>query len=199
MHAVYHFLVNVDLSQPEEAIKSDVMATFNSYADNHCDENNWWAEIDIVTADNRVLDLEGGARWHATDNSSFEYAKLHALRCVANDMNLFETSGFSIGGQDEGGKKIDSLDFDGLLQAIKTEVPRTLAEGYGKLAEGVVDSDWISHYRRKKLGDHFERLMESRDGKVPFVDPASPYQYRCFDLTGYEQEGNAILRVDIHT
>jgi len=211
-HGIYHFLINTEETEGED-ILSDVSDTFESYARDHCDENNWYTLLTIVTKDNRALyysdaEREGFGPGEETDEQKakrWDRAVRSALDCVAIDMRLFDIQPYDLGGEpDVGLVKLDELGYDELIQRIHRDVPKRLSEAYAALLnppdlvnKTAVDR-MLDNWQRRMLAKHYEMFREC-PRIVPFTDTIdTPYDYRAYDLTcGYEP--NAILTVDIHT
>lgn len=195
MHAVYHFLCKTDLTQSDADIREDVASRVEDYLNNHGDENNWSSNIAVVTKDNRVLPFDDDARYTAPNDTTFEGARLFALRCVATDMDL---AGNRYGFGTKESDPTENMDFATLEAHIRKEVPEMLAKMYGEKVGKTGDKFDLSDYTRKKLAQGFEIFTDSEN--APFGRPYnSPYDYRCYDLTDGEGDANAIVQVDIHT
>ena len=167
----------------------------------------------MVFRDGRALQLCGEDDWRGRswlgeklaampESERWEYARLLALQCAANDFELEGRPSFSL--DDKSPDPDYFSNFDALLAKVLELVPAKLSELWGKGAllhkteEGERDN-WMIRYRREKMSRHYSLLSRAVEyGHAPFADEGTPYDYRCFDLTR-DEGGNAILFVDIHT
>jgi hypothetical protein len=220
-HATYCFLIDID--DPDEPIgemATEVHSIFEGWADKHCDENNWFQTLSVVLDTGREIKLCEDGDYRGRDefgediaampqDQRWEWARLFALKCVANECSLGGRSPWSFG--NEVADELYWDRFDLLLEQILHEVPSRLSEMWAKGAL-IPEPDasqneelamLLETNRRARLSDTMSKLLHSiRDGHVPFSDSGTPYDYRAFDLTSDDDEEpahRAILFVDIHT
>lgn len=199
-HAVYSFYLHVNPEAPDKEIKDEIRDAFEVFQD-RLDENNWFTLLSAVTQDNREFFFET-TDWHIPGPNVWERGRRFAIGTVALDMG--------VGPDDESLE--DERNFDELKEAIMRVVPKRLSEMYARGALWPdVDPDpdvnrdqFITRYERGKWAQQFERfLMSLSYYECPFAGDGTPYDYRCFDLSGGApaEEGliPAILFVDIHT
>ena len=212
-HGVFHYLMHLDLEESDEALKAAAESEFESYAEHHTDENNWSANIALVTKDGRYLPYKDKDSRYDLGKITWDEARLYALRCVATDFEINGVYAYSLGLPDPERAKLDQMGFGDLIKAIHEQIPPKIVNLYEKLQADLklpppVEKDWArdyGHYQRSKLVRSFELFM--RSVMCPFSPNwDTPYAYRCYDLTGgdtqpksNESTGNAILMMDIHT
>lgn len=204
-HAVYHFLLALDLAQRDGELRQAAETAFDDYAFLHCDENNGSSLLSLVAKDGRFL------RWEereeaAESGDSWDAARVAALHCVAADLRLFELfpaelfpSELGARTQEEHAKvvRMEALTLADLLLEVHQRVPKRLAELYSLLAPPALRrTPGPADYERASLARLYELLRFSEF--PPFSDSVgTPYCYRAWDLTGAE-EPTAILQVEIH-
>ena len=192
MHALYHFLINVD---KDETIAGAQYGQFGNYVEHKFDENNWHTPLALVIKDGKTEISEdtyrGGFDAWIDDRDSWDFdaAVEAAYSClywdINKDLNLITEQDYDF---DRG--------FESPADAAKA-IAKTLAESYQSDLDGKL-CKW--EYVRPKLAKTYEGLRDSYF-EAPFL-PAydfSPYSARTFDLTDGEDDGLAILTVDVHT
>lgn len=141
--------------------------------------------------------------------------KVFAWECVAVD-TLPTLTGFALASPDKEEAKIQE-EMEGLnLNEWPTwyvdKALQLIKKAYGKLdteqifsVEDYMDesnySSGITGYKRKKLVNSFEKVVESiRYNRAPFTESGNPYDYRAFFIPyDAEEDEESVLAVDIHT
>lgn len=214
-HAVYHFLLALDVDDRESAekIRAAAQNAFDMYAEGHTDDNNWSAPIDVVLRDDRVIPFEKEASdRYKLAKHPWKEAVRYALDCVATDLDFWEHSRpFGLGKASKDEKKeleaSQKLSDQEFYAAIVKKTAQFLSGAYALLfkrgppkrkKEDLGSEDWLEAFRRDTHAAKLAHLMSCN--LVPFTTSlATPYEYRAYDLTQGDEEPNAILRVDIHT
>jgi len=189
----------------------------STWAERHCDENNWYQEEAVVLADGRALSMATPGDYRGRDwlgnefigmpqETRWERARLFAMQCVATD--------FELGGRPSIGLPLGEpapdpeywSSFEQLRDRIIEEVPPRLAALWAKgslLHTGGAGGFSLDNYVRTKWSRQFSMFTSSMDyGRdcAPFCGHGTPYDYRAFDLTNEGDDyPRAILFVDIHT
>lgn len=192
MHAMYHFLINVD---PNETVKGAQYGQFGTYVEHKFDENNWHTPLVLATKDGKVDFSEDNYRggvdaWvENRDEWDFDKAMESAYKClyyeINRDLNLLTNSEY---GYDR--------EFESIEQSAEI-IRQALAISYSGSDEGI--EDWKLS-ARPRLAMTYERLID-KYFMPPFFEAwdVTPYTARTFDLTDGEDNGLAILSVDVHT
>jgi hypothetical protein len=134
MHAAYSFLI-------DENDKDRALSSFETYAERHCDENNWYEPLVLVTEDGEVFNCATKDDWRGRDNFAenngllkmlqkdrFGWAKKFALECVVADMLMgVEFSDF---GNKECSlvKRGKEQGYGDIIASIMQDVPPVLAK-----------------------------------------------------------------------
>ena len=198
MHADYFFYV------PTKDINKAISA-FESWAERHCDENNWWMLLYAVNSDNerRVLAEEGD--WRERD----KYAK----EMVARDPTIetvwkgaWLACAWEVGFSEEEMEELVKRNLNDMAPFFLVKLLEKIKEAYDELLPRLICGEQLGiydHWLRKRRTSYFEEIFEvyHTSGKPPFVFRGTPYEFRAFDLTPYvdEEDGVTILVVDIHT
>ena len=209
MHAIYTFLMQLPAGLCARELKKKALSEFETQYVPHCDENNWYQAMALVTRAGRVIQLCGKGDWRGRDSwysvirrideeKRWDWAWKLALDCVATDMELFDAPSLGILPDKKGGRKrIERMSFDEVLAAIRDWMPKTLSRAYAEVKPGGKDGDlFLTNHLRQRRAALFEILNEC--AKPPLAWPRSPYEYRAFALCEPEK-GNAVMLVDIHT
>ena len=194
MHALYHFLINVD---KDETIAGAQYGQFGSFVEDKFDDNNWHTPLILTHKDGGFEfsddNYRGGVdAWIPEEDKAdwgWDKAVKSAYDClyweINKDLNLITENDYNF---DRG--------FESPADAAKA-IAKTLAESYQSDLDGKL-CKW--EYVRPRLAKTYEGLRDSYF-EAPFL-PAydfSPYSARTFDLTDGEDDGLAILTVDVHT
>jgi hypothetical protein len=189
---MYHFLINVD-EDPTLADAAD--GQFSNYAEHKFDDNNWYTPLVLVTKDGKTDfstdEYRGGVdAWvENRDEWTFDKAMESAYSClyweINSKLNLLTNSDYN-----------HDREFKSIEQAA-VAIREALATSYSGTDEGIED---YRLYARPKLAKTYEQLTD-KYFTPPFFEAwdVNPYNARTFDLTDGEDEGLAILSVDIHT
>ena len=192
MHALYHFLINVE---PNETIAGAQYGQFGSYVEHKFDENNWHTPLSLTIKDGKTEiskdDYRGGFDAWVADRDSWDFDKAteaayKALYYEINrDLNLLTNSEYG---------------YDRELESIEESaeiIRQALAISYSGSDDGI--EDWKLS-ARPRLATTYERLID-KYFTPPFFEAwdVNPYTARTFDLTDGEDDGLAILTVDVHT
>jgi hypothetical protein len=190
-HSTYAFLLDemgADLGLEE--LRDEALARFESYAEHHCDENNYWTAQALVCRDGRAVQMvEPG------DDREQLAASLLAAPLGARWNRAWQRACHGV--LEEIG-----IELADVTPASLAEVPRSLAAKlavtFGAIAAGNTGPE---AWRRKQWVSAFELLSEAPT--PPFAFPDSPYRYWAFDLRDDPDEppgeDAALLFVDIHT
>lgn len=204
MHATYSFLLDLPVDDKSTDLARAAMSRFVTDYASFCGENNWYQEIALVTKSGRAYQLNKKDDWRGRGEffsmiekvkkkDRWGWAWKFALKCVAEDMDLFDCSSFPLASHANGRcKKIDEMSFDALLRAVWEWVPAELSKAYANFCR----QNPKGNYHRSTRANTFEILAECV--VPPFAYPCSPEEYRAFALCD-KKDGNAILFVDIHT
>lgn len=209
MHGTYLFLLS-DIQDGDTALDQATAKFTELYAERFCDENNWWSVLEVAVED-------GGSYAASSDKPrrrpplSFEAAWKLAAQVAYTELGTYMELGinpFSFGQRGQEEERIDQLEPTQLIDEGLARACQELADRYRQLSgaavltgapsSGPLNLD-MEDWRRRRLAEVVEAI---RCGPHrPFADEmCSPYQYRCFDLTGGESDAPfAILLVDIHT
>jgi len=192
MHAMYHFLINVD----EDSTLADATdGQFSLYTEQKFDDNNWYTPLVLVTKDGKTDfstdEYRGGVdAWvENRDEWTFDKAMESAYTClyweINSKLNLLTNSDYNY-----------DREFESIEQAAEI-IREALAISYSGNDDGI--EDWRLH-ARPKLAKTYEQLID-KYFTPPFFEAwdVNPYNARTFDLTDGEDENLAILSVDIHT
>jgi hypothetical protein len=211
---LHSYLVQLDLSRNDDALKADAESLFKQSVGDALGEGESYIASALITNQDRCLWYEAGKR----DNMTWEQATKFALACVANDLHLFGTANPLAGLRgplppDPVSDKIDALSRDELVASIRKEVPARIVAAYEALVAeianpGTPTEAWRSgakHFARAAMVWQFENFMSSV--VPPFAThlplPPGSFIYRAYDLTlcepGEEPYANAILIVEIQT
>lgn len=202
MHASYIFLMDIN---DDEVTPQDIVLDWEDYyASRYCDENNWYAVETVILNDKEYH----GEDFRLADNTrTIEDVFDMAAQIAAYDLHLFGASTLHIPGmtkEDEGQKKINSMNHEEIVQAIRTEIPNYLANAYEKAAgEEPYDEFNEDRYYRRKISSGYERFVSSNN--PPFATcRETPYDWRLYDLRSnynedFDPKNNAVLIMDIHT
>jgi hypothetical protein len=190
-HSTYAFLLDgmgADLG-PED-LRDEALARFESYAQHHCDENNYWTPQALVCRDGRTVQMAEPGDDREDLAASFLAARREvrwnrAWQLVCH--RVLEEIG---------------IELAEISPASLAQVPRGLAARlavtFGAIATGEAGPE---AWRRKLWVYAFERLSEAPT--PPFAFPDSPYHYWAFDLRDTADEpprdDAALFFVDIHT
>jgi len=192
MHSLHHFLINVD---PDETIAGAQYGRFGTYVEEKFDENNWHTPLALTIKDGKteisednyrggfdawVVDRDG---WDFDKATEAAYANLY--HDINRDLNLLTNDEY---GYDR--------EFESIEQSAEI-IRMALAISYSGNDDGM--EDWKLS-ARPRLAMTYERLIDKY-----FMPPffcawdVNPYTARTFDLTDGEDNGLAILSVDVHT
>ena len=215
-HAIYSFLINVDPAGDDQALAAEALDAISGWAEKNCDDNNWYQEMALVTANGRTVSLcEGGVcvggdslgrdLAELPQGERWEWARLFALQCVANEFSLDDW----LWSDPNVSKPLPDYwnDFNALQRHILDEVPQRLsAEGPLVLVdppatEMRLPSAFIKSYQRNDLSRRMGLFLDSiRDGHPPFSTGGNPYCYRSFFAAQVLNPDHlAIVFLDIHT
>jgi hypothetical protein len=189
-HSTYAFLLGgmgTDL-EPEE-LRDEALGRFESYAEHHCDENNYWTAQVLVCRDGRAVPMVEPGDDREQLAASFLAVPVEARWDLAWQVAC-------LGVLQEIGIEAE------LTPATRGEVSKslaaTLAVMFNAIAAGETGPD---AWRRALWIDAFERLHEAPT--PPFAFPDSPSRYWAFDVRDAPDEppgeDAALLFVDIHT
>lgn len=202
MHALYNFLINVDEG---ETVVGAQYGQFGTYVEDRFDENNWYEPLVLAVKDGKVdfsnTDYRGGVDSWIKDRDEWDFYKAHglALDCMLNDvvrdLNLLSAPANE---NPFDNPKYASDSFDSAEDAAEA-IAETLADSYSRELRGEKAEDWRT-YVRPRLAKTYEAIHD-RYSTMPFFNAwdFTPYNARNFDLTDGDDEGLAILTVDIHT
>lgn len=220
MHGAYCFLIEIDPTDSLENQGIEAIDSFNSLFSSRLDENNWYEPMALVTQNGEVLNLvEKGDYRGREEFASTTFANIPvdqvwnashklALECVAVEMRLFASSPYSFA-EKQGNKKIESMSYDEINNAIAVEIPQALSNMYKasvndlKMAFTKESFPGEGAYLRNQLATQLEAYSDSEI--KPFTQKyLTPYCYRCFDLRDENNgevfnENVVMLWVDIHT
>lgn len=192
MHAMYHFLINVD---PDETVAGAQYGQFGTYTEHSFDENNWYTPLVLAIKDGKVDFSEDNYRggpdaWiENRDEWNFDKAMESAYQCLYYDINknLNMLTNTEYGYDRE---------FESVEQAAET-IRQALAISYSGTDDDIEDWKLMA---RPRLAETYEHLID-KYFEPPFLNAwdVNPYKARTFDLTDGEEDGLAILSVDIHT
>ena len=198
MHGMYIFLTDGE----DESAEYYFSHWEDSYANNHCDENNWYAHV-ATLANGKTY---GGENFEEETKKVLTKEKVlnDAMQICATDMRLYDAVGISLPNmKDEGSDKIASMNYQELLEAITYEVPNMLSDLYGNAVGSMPQTGYDkSVYLRQSVSRAYEKFMDS--ALPPFTEyGTSPYNYRLFDLR-YDKakelrDEDVVLYIDIHT
>ncbi|MCZ6690685.1 MAG: hypothetical protein O7H41_13915 [Planctomycetota bacterium] len=204
----YWFLSHIE-SMVEVEVREEIETQLADFWQDCCDPGDWYTPVGVVSPPGRIIGLvpvesqkdhggDGTHLWAGIPKARrWAWTELLALRAVAQDLELFRDRRDS----HQATRRIETLTFEDLLQAIHQEIPERLAQAYRKMAgtrpprrRDPRRAVWESRSFRISEG---YRLLRQADVS-PFVDGlASPREYRAFDLHG--EGANAIAVVNIHT
>jgi hypothetical protein len=190
-HSTYAFLLEgmgTDLG-PEE-LRDEAVARFESYAEQQCDENNYWTAQALVCRDGRAVQMVEPGDDRERLAASFLAEPVEArwnLAWEAACLGVLQEIG---------------IELAELTPAALAEVPKSLAAklavAFSAIAGGGTGPD---DWRRRLWVYAFELLSDAPT--PPFAFPDSPYRYWAFDLRDAADEppgeDAALLFVDIHT
>jgi len=219
MHATFSFLLSLDRSDDVEA---QARSCFDSWQEHHCDENNWYELMTLVVQgesakDHRIFQMATDKDWRGRDSlfggvvkkqesgeDVWTWSWKFALETIAIDMGI---SGPQImlgpvTDMHEERQRCAAMSFDDLVLHIHSKLPTLISDGFRSL--GLPPEKRTFDVEEWDLFEKTRHYMFFRQISThpPFSDSGTPYDYRCFDLTGHGEgdgEPNAILFVDIHT
>lgn len=192
MHSLNHFLINVD---KDETIAGAQYGQFGTYVEDKFDENNWHTPLALAIKGGKTEISEdtyrGGFDAWIEDRDSWDFDKAieaayaNLYHDINRDLNLLTNSEY---GYDR--------EFESIGQAADI-VRQALAISYSGDDEGI--EDWKLS-ARPRLAKTYENLID-KYFEPPFFCAwdVTPYTARTFDLTDGEDDGLAILTVDVHT
>jgi hypothetical protein len=199
MHALNHFLINID--DTDDIIVQDgrIFATehgaFESYVEDKFDENNWYTPLALVAKDGDTVistdEYRGGFDAWIGDRDSWDFDKATEAAYAAlyhdinRDLNMLTNSEYAY-----------DREFESIEQAADI-IRQSLAISYSGNDDGI--EDWKLS-ARPRLARTYENLTD-KYFTPPFFNAwdVNPYNARTFDLTDGEDYGLAILTVDVHT
>ena len=192
MHAMYHFLINVE---PDSTVADVEHSRFGTYVNYKFDENNWYTPLVLAIKDGNVDFSEDNYRggvdaWvENRDEWDFDKATESAYKCLYYEIN---SNINSLTNTDYGYDR----EFESIEQAAQA-IRKTLADSYAGTDEDI--DDWRL-MARPRLARTYENLTD-KYFMPPFFNAwdVDPYTARTFDLTDGEDNGLAILSVDVHT
>jgi len=200
VHANYFFYVPTwDI---DEAISA-----FESWADENCDENNWWMLLYAVNdrGERRVLAEEGD--WRGRDEYAREkVAQKPTVETVWKEAWL--SCAWEVDFSEEERKELAEKRLNDIAPFFLVKLLEKIREMYNELLPKLICGETLNDYEhvlRKRRTRYFEEIFEiyrTSYGKPPFVFYGTPYEFRAFDLSFYLDEkknGTTILVVDIHT
>jgi len=190
-HSTYAFLLDgmgADL-EPEE-LRDEALSRFESYAEHHCDENNYWTAQALVCRDGRAVQMVEPGDDREQLAASFLAMPVEArwdLAWQAACLGVLQEVG---------------IELVGLTPATLAEVPKSLAAKLAVMFNAIATGAKVpDEWRRKLWIDAFELLTDAPT--PPFAVPDSPYRYWAFDVRDAPDEppgeDAALLFVDIHT
>jgi hypothetical protein len=189
-HSTYAFLLDgMGADLEPETLRDEALGRFESHAEHHCDENNYWTAQALVCLDGRAVQMvEPG-----DDREQFA-ASFLAVPVEARWDLAWQVA--SLGVLQEIGIEAE------FTPATRGEVPKSLAAKlavtFNAIAAGETGPD---AWRRTRWISAFERLHDAPT--PPFAFPDSPSRYWAFDLRDAPDEppgkDAALLFVDIHT
>ncbi len=204
----YFFLTHIE-SVAETEIQDEFDGQIAVFWQDRCDSDDWYTSVGIVTLEGRVVGLVpqdsqgdlGGDGTHICAGiprgQRWAWTQLRALRAVADDLDLFR----DLHDRSQAARRIATLSFDELLQAIHEHVPTRLAETYRKMAGTFPPRHGEGRRARAEFRafDIAGRYRLFRRADIPpFTgSPSTPTEYRAFQLHG--QGANAIAVVNIYT
>ena len=192
MHSLHHFLINVD---PDETIAGAQYGRFGTYVEDKFDENNWYTPLALTIKDGKTQISEdtyrGGFDAWIEDRDSWDFDKAteaayaNLYHDINRNLNMLTN---------------DDYDYDRNFESVEqaAEIIRmALAISYAGNDDGM--EDWKLS-ARPRLAMTYERLID-KYFEPPFFCAwdVDPYTARTFDLTDGEDDGLAILSVDVHT
>ena len=221
MHGVYLFYV--ETSDIDENIR-----VFDDWCDNKCDENNWMMPLCAINSKGESRILAETNDWRARDKAARELLtetypvktkktaeqiaseiqstgtiedfKVLAWLIAASDVKEF------IPKQYPQRKFFERKNIINLYPDIKEQFLENMRVVITDLYSNVPHESksreaFLASYMRSSLTFIYENILNSLN--PPFIDRGTPYEYRCFDLTGYiddaSPDGESIMAVDIHT
>jgi hypothetical protein len=192
MHSLNHFLINVD---KDETIAGAQYGQFGTYVEDKFDENNWHTPLALVIKGGKTeisdTDYRGGFDAWIKDRDSWDFDKAieaayaNLYHDINRDLNMLTNNEY---GYDR--------EFESIGQAADI-VRQALAISYSGNDDGI--EDWKLS-ARPRLAKTYENLID-KYFEPPFFNAwdVNPYNARTFDLTDGEDDGLAILSVDVHT
>lgn len=184
MHQAYMFLYTPDHDKNLRAT-ADMVAF--EYADQHCDCNNWYEVMGIITGDGRsVIDPE------FTDHFQDEYGD------TLPDINQLTQLALKAMAAKF---KLEVPEADDITEYIHRQVPKTLADLYSKAA-----GNPLFNYDRGIISATYEMFCDCN--VKPFTRSVdTPYVYNFYDLrrecwrmdAAIIRPQDAVLFMDIHT
>jgi len=215
MHATYLFYApNADIDA--------VVEGFTEWIERNGDENNWYELLCAINSHGETRELATRGDWrgrallaskllsvrYTTEPTPEKIAGALHGKTTFEDFKVFAwvIAGYEVCFCLERDDPALSFFSERGIARLYPNVRRPFLE---KLLEVVrreynkarvdLEKNWMMSYRRRRLALIFENLKSARN--PPFIDEGTPYDFRCFDLTGWVDEGpgECILAVDIHT
>jgi hypothetical protein len=165
-HSTYAFLLDgmgADL-EPEE-LRDEALGCFESYAEHHCDENNYWMAQALVCRDGRVVPMVEPGDDREPLAASFLAMPVETRWNLAWQLACH-------GVLEEIGIELAELTPAALAEEVPKNLAAKLAVTFSAIAAGEKGRE---EWRRKLWSSAFELLSDAPT--PPFAFPDSPYRY----------------------